>query len=291
MSASDSDESISTEEQLELVENKKASVERIKPKPKRKMSEKQLENLRKGREARAKGKFVKLDGKEPEPATEPEEPTPEPVPAPKRVRKTKPKPPKREKSPEPAEPEPPEEEYVPPPGASAPIDIPVKKPRGRPRKDPSEKGMTIKEKVVYLAPIGENGAFEKVTVKPVKITPKNLKRHENMVKSQEISEEHDTNYKLKKNGKIDGRSMNRGAAKKRTEKQIAAAKALGERTKAKFAKIREEKEKKLKESIEDTIIDVVSQPMKKVKEKKEAERKSVEQVQKEKLAKNLSLFS
>ena len=288
MSASDSDESISTEEQLELVENKKASVERIKPKPKRKMSEKQLENLRKGREARAKGKFVKLDGKEPEPATEPEEPTPEPVPAPKRVRKTKPKPPKREKSPEPTEPEPPEEEYVPPPGASAPIDIPVKKPRGRPRKDPNA---IIQEKIVYLAPIGANGAMEKVTVKPVKITPKNLKRHENIVKSKEISEKDATEYKLKRNGTIDGRSMNRGAAKKRTEKQIAAAKALGERTKAKYAKLREEKEKQLKTVIEDSIIDVVSQPVQKVKERKAQERKSVEQVEKEKLAKNKSLFS
>ena len=289
MSASDSDESISTEDQLELVENKKASVERIKPKPKRKMSEKQLENLRKGREARAKGKYVKLDGKETEP-----EPTPEPVPEPKQPapkRTRKPKPPKREKSPEPPEPPEPEEEYVPPPGSSAPIDIPVKRPRGRPRKDAQQKNVAVKEKVVYLAPIGENGEYEPVTIKSTKITAKNVRRHENMVKSQEISEEHDTNYKLKKNGKIDGRSMNRGASKKRTEKQIAAAKALGERTKAKFAKIREEKEKKLKESIEDTIIDVVSQPMKKVKEKKEAERKSVEQVQKEKLAKNLSLFS
>ena len=43
MSGDESDESISTEEMNDNIKEKNSSVERIKPKPKRKMSEKQLE--------------------------------------------------------------------------------------------------------------------------------------------------------------------------------------------------------------------------------------------------------
>jgi hypothetical protein len=292
-SGDESDNSISTEEMNQNIEEKKSSVERIKPKPKRKMSEKQLENLRKGREKREANKKAKEEKKAEEKevkeynksyGVKPEKK--EKNDGDKKNKKTK-----KDKKPEPEmnhdqEPEPVVNEIVEP-------EAPVKKPRGRPKKPESEKGKviekTIIEKHFYLAPIGENGQYEKVNVS--RITPKNVKRFENIEKSKELMEEHDTTYKLKKNGQIDKRSSNRGANKQRTEKQIAAAKALGERTRQKYAKLKEEKEKKLKHTIEDTIIDVVSTPIQKVKEKKMEERKSLEQKQKEQMLKSKSLFS
>ena len=274
MSGDESDESISTEEMNENIELKKSSVERIqKPKPKRKMSEKQLENLQKGREKRAANKKSKEET-ETETKTEIKS----------KVKKVK----KTETLPVIEEVEPVVNEIIEPL-----VETPAKKVRGRPKKPESEKGKvierTIIEKHFYLAPIGENGAYEKVSVN--KITPKNVKKFENIEKSKELMEEHDTTYKLKKNGQVDKRSSNRGATKLRTDKQIAAAKALGERTKLKYAKLKEEKTKKLKETIEDTIIDVVSTPIQKVKEKKMQERKSLQQIENEKLNKSKSLFS
>ena len=272
MSDNESDESISTEEMNDNIESKKSSVERIqKPKPKRKMSEKQLENLKLGREKRAANKKPK---EETETKTEIK-------PKVKKVKKTEPLETELDNT---------VNEII-EPVVEAPA--PVKKTRGRPKKPEGEKGKvverTIIEKHFYLAPIGENGAYEKVSVN--KITPKNVKKFENIEKSKELMEEHDTTYKLKKNGQIDKRSSNRGETKKRTEKQIMAAKALGQRTKEKYAKLKAEKEKNLKHTIEDTIIDVVSTPIQKVKEKKMEERKSLEQKQKEQLLKNKSLFS
>jgi len=291
MSGDESDESINTEEMNQNIEEKKSSVERIKPKPKRKMSEKQLENLRLGREKKAANKKINEEQKAEEKemkeynksyGVKPEKK--EKNDGDKKTKKTK-----KDKIPEPEpepEPEPIQNEIVEP-------EAPVKKTRGRPPKPQSEKGKvierTIIEKHFYLAPIGENGAYEKVSVN--KITPKNVKKFENIEKSKELMEEHDTTYKLKKNGQIDKRSANRGATKQRTEKQIAAAKALGQRTKEKYQKLKEEKEKKLKHTIEDTIIDVVSTPIQKVKEKKMEERKSLEQKKKEQMLKSKSLFS
>lgn len=293
MSGDESDESINTEEMNQNIEEKKSSVERIKPKPKRKMSEKQLENLRLGREKKAANKKIKEEQKAEEKeikeynksyGVKPEKK--EKNDGDKKTKKTK-----KDKKPEPEmnhdpAPEPIQNEIVEP-------EAPVKKTRGRPPKPESEKGKvierTIIEKHFYLAPIGENGAYEKVSVN--KITPKNVKKFENIEKSKELMEEHDTTYKLKKNGQIDKRSANRGATKQRTEKQIAAAKALGQRTKEKYQKLKEEKEKKLKHTIEDTIIDVVSTPIQKVKEKKMEERKSLEQKKKEQMLKSKSLFS
>lgn len=274
MSGDESDESISTEEMNDNIESKKSSVERIqKPKPKRKMSEKQLENLKLGREKRAANKKNKT-------ITETETKT-EIKPKIKKVKKTEPLETELDNT---------VNEIV-EPVVEAPA--PVKKTRGRPKKPEGEKGKvierTIIEKHFYLAPIGENGAYEKVSVN--KITPKNVKKFENIEKSKELMEEHDTTYKLKKNGQIDKRSSNRGETKKRTEKQIMAAKALGERTKLKYQKLKEEKTKKLKETIEDTIVDVVSQPIQKVKEKHIQERKTLEQKKNEQLLKNKSLFS
>jgi len=291
MSGDESDESINTEEMNQNIEEKKSSVERIKPKPKRKMSEKQLENLRLGREKKAANKKIKEEQKAEEKemkeynksyGVKPEKK--EKNDGDKKTKKTK-----KDKIPEPEpepEPEPIQNEIVEP-------EAPVKKTRGRPPKPQSEKAKvierTIIEKHFYLAPIGENGAYEKVSVN--KITPKNVKKFENIEKSKELMEEHDTTYKLKKNGQIDKRAANRGATKQRTEKQIAAAKALGQRTKEKYQKLKEEKEKKLKHTIEDTIIDVVSTPIQKVKEKKMEERKSLEQKKKEQMLKSKSLFS
>ena len=293
MSGDESDESINTEEMNQNIEEKKSSVERIKPKPKRKMSEKQLENLRLGREKKAANKKIKEEQKAEEKeikeynksyGVKPEKK--EKNDGDKKTKKTK-----KDKKPEPEmnhdpAPEPIQNEIVEP-------EAPVKKTRGRPPKPESEKGKviekTIIEKHFYLAPIGENGQYEKVNVS--RITPKNVKKFENIEKSKELMEEHDTTYKLKKNGQIDKRSSNRGATKQRTEKQIAAAKALGERTKLKYQKLKEEKEKKLKHTIEDTIIDVVSTPIQKVKEKKMEERKSLEQKKKEQMLKSKSLFS
>jgi len=273
MSGDESDESISTEEMNENIELKKSSVERIqKPKPKRKMSEKQLENLQKGREKRAANKKSKEE-------TETETKT-EIKPKVKKV--------KTKELPIIEEVEPVVNEIVEPV-----VEAPAKKVRGRPKKPESEKGKvierTIIEKHFYLAPIGENGAYEKVSVN--KITPKNVKKFENIEKSKELMEEHDTTYKLKKNGQVDKRSSNRGATKLRTDKQIAAAKALGQRTKEKYAKLKEEKTKKLKETIEDSIIEVVTQPIEKIKQKKMQERKSLQQIENEKLNKSKSLFS
>ena len=289
MSGDESDESINTEEMNQNIEEKKSSVERIKPKPKRKMSEKQLENLRLGREKKAANKKVKEEQKAEEKEIKEYNKSYGIKPEKKEINTAdkKPKKTKKDKIPEPEpEPEPVVNEIV------EPV-VPVKKTRGRPPKPESEKGKvierTIIEKHFYLAPIGENGAYEKVSVN--KITPKNVKKFENIEKSKELMEEHDTTYKLKKNGQIDKRSANRGVTKQRTEKQIAAAKALGQRTKEKYAKLKEEKEKKLKHTIEDTIIDVVSTPIQKVKEKKMQERKSLEQKQKEQMQKSKSLFS
>jgi len=273
MSGDESDESISTEEMNENIELKKSSVERIqKPKPKRKMSEKQLENLKLGREKKAANKKSKEETKT-EIKTE---------------IKSKVKKVKTEELPIIEEVEPVVNEIVEPL-----VETPAKKVRGRPKKPESEKGKvierTIIEKHFYLAPIGENGAYEKVSVN--KITPKNVKKFENIEKSKELMEEHDTTYKLKKNGQVDKRSSNRGATKLRTDKQIAAAKALGQRTKEKYAKLKEEKTKKLKETIEDSIIEVVTQPIEKIKQKKMQERKSLQQIENEKLNKSKSLFS
>tara|TARA_R110000744_G_scaffold380081_1_gene499680 strand:- start:469 stop:1299 length:831 start_codon:yes stop_codon:yes gene_type:complete len=276
MSGDESDESISTEEMQDNIESKKSSVERIqKPKPKRKMSEKQLENLRLGREKKAANKKV-VEDKMPQPKTETET-----KPKIKKVKKTEPLETELDNT---------VNEII-EPVVEAPA--PVKKTRGRPKKPEGEKGKvverTIVEKYYYLAPIGPQGEYEKVSVK--KITPKNAHIHENIQKSNQMMEDDNTNYRLKKNGQVDKRSANRGDKKLRTDKQIAAAKALGERTKLKYQKLKEDKTRKLKETIEDTIIDVVSTPIQKVKEKKIQERKSLEEKQKEQLLKNKSLFS
>ncbi len=290
MSGDESDESINTEEMNENIESKKSSVERIKPKPKRKMSEKQLENLRLGREKREANKKKKEEDKLSESKTEIKTKPKTEKPKVKKGKKTETQPLVKELDNvvnEIVEKEPVIESVIEEPEA------PVKKTRGRPKKPESEKGKvverTIVEKHFYLAPIGENGAYEPVSVK--KITPKNVHIHENIQKSKDLMEQDNTTYKLKKNGQIDKRSANRGDKKLRTEKQIAAAKALGQRTKEKYAKLKEEKEKKLKHTIEDTIIDVVSTPIQKVKEKKMEERKSLEQKQKEQMQKSKSLFS
>mgnify|MGYP003654568490 CR=1 FL=1 len=260
MSGDESDESISTEEMQDNIESKKSSVERIqKPKPKRKMSEKQLE-----------------EDKMPQPKIEIK-------PKIKKVKKTETQPLVQELDSVVNE--------IVEPVVEAPAL--VKKTRGRPKKPEGEKGRIIEKTIVkefhYLAPIGENGAYEKVSVK--KITPKNAHIHENIQKSNQMMEDDNTNYRLKKNGQVDKRSSNRGEKKLRTDAQIAAAKALGERTKLKYQKLKEAKTKALKETIEDTIIDVVSTPIQKVKEKKMAERKTLEEKQKEQLLKNKSLFS
>ena len=272
MSGDESDESISTEEMQDNIKEKNSSVERIKPK--RKMSEKQLENLRLGREKREANKKPKED-KLPQPKIEIK-------PKIKKIKKTEPLETELDNT---------VNEII-EPVVEAPAPV-KKKTRGRPKKPEGEKGKiiekTIVEKYYYLAPIGPQGEYEKVSVK--KITPKNAHIHENIQKSNQMMEDDNTNYRLKKNGQVDKRSANRGEKKLRTEKQIAAAKALGQRTKEKYAKLKEEKTKKLKQTIEDTIVDVVSQPIQKVKEKHMEQRKSLEEKQKEQLLKNKSLFS
>jgi hypothetical protein len=283
MSGDESDESISTEEMNQNIEEKKSSVERIKPKPKRKMSEKQLENLRIGREKRAANKKSKEEDKtEINTETKTETKT-EIKPKVKKVKKTQAEPLVQELDSV-------VNEIIEP--VVEPV-VEAKKTRGRPKKPEGEKGKVIERTIVkefhYLAPIGENGAYEPVSVK--KITPKNVKKFENIEKSKELMEEHDTTYKLKKNGQIDKRSSNRGETKKRTEKQIMAAKLLGQRTKEKYAKLKEEKTKKLKETIEDSIIQVVTQPIEKIKQKQAQERKTLEQKKNEQLNKSKSLFS
>tara|TARA_R110000772_G_scaffold261330_1_gene379742 strand:- start:769 stop:1620 length:852 start_codon:yes stop_codon:yes gene_type:complete len=281
MSGDESDESISTEEMNQNIEEKKSSVERIKPK--RKMSEKQLQNLQKGREKRAANKKAKEEDKtEINTETKTETKT-EIKPKVKKVKKTQAEPLVQELDSV-------VNEIIEP--VVEPV-VEAKKTRGRPKKPESEKGKVIERTIVkefhYLAPIGENGAYEKVSVK--KITPKNAHIHENIQKSNQMMEDDNTNYRLKKNGQVDKRSSNRGEKKLRTEKQIAAAKLLGQRTKEKYAKLKEEKDAKLKATIQDGIVDCISMPISKVKEKQMAERKTLEEKQKEQLLKNKSLFS
>ena len=276
MSGDESDESISTEEMQDNIESKKSSVERIqKPKPKRKMSEKQLENLRLGREKKAANKKV-VEDKMPQTKTEIKP----------KVKKVKTK-----ELPVIEEVEPVVNEIV-EPVVEAPAPV-KKKTRGRPKKPEGEKGRIIEKTIVkefhYLAPIGQNGQYEPVSIK--KLTPKNAHIHENIQKSNQMMEDDNTNYRLKKNGQVDKRSSNRGEKKLRTDAQIAAAKALGLRTKLKYQKLKEAKTKALKETIEDTIIEVVSTPIQKVKEKKMHERKTLQQIESEKLNKSKSLFS
>ena len=137
MSGDESDESISTEEMQDNIESKKSSVERIqKPKPKRKMSEKQLENLRLGREKKAANKKV-VEDKMPQPKIEIK-------PKVKKVKKTETQPLVQELDSVVNE--------IVEPVVEAPV---KKKTRGRPKKPEGEKGKvverTIIEKHFYLA--------------------------------------------------------------------------------------------------------------------------------------------
>ena len=110
-----------------------------------------------------------------------------------------------------------------------------------------------KEKIIYMVDCG-NGNYLECDSKP-KLTKKEMQKIENEegVSKKEI----EIGKKLirKKNGTQDNRS------KPRTEKQIAANKKLGELSKQRNLKKKEEKKSELNTQIKSALIDVVSRPI------------------------------
>ncbi len=114
-----------------------------------------------------------------------------------------------------------------------------------------------KEKIIYMVDCG-NGNYLECDSKP-KLTKKELQKIENEegVSKKEI----ELGKKLirKKNGTADNRS------KPRTEKQIAANKKLGELSKQRNLKKKEDKKSELNTQIKSALIDVVSRPIEQTK--------------------------
>ena len=147
----------------------------------------------------------------------------------------------------------------------------------------------IKEKIIYMMPDG-NGDYKKV--KPPVITDIQRKKQEQIKKNEaefeEIQEKATKLLRKTKHGKVDGRSQKTPAQLKALEKAREKAKI------ARDAKLKEKREKdknELKETITDSVLDVVSKPATEIKEKKEKKRITEEQKKLYKFKKDLSLFS
>lgn len=167
------------------------------------------------------------------------------------------------------------------------------KEQGKPVKELKPKRHTkeiIKtEKIIYMIP-DNNGGYTEVK-NPPKLSKKDIQKHENEIEVQKQEELIGKKLVRKKNGAADKRSTNTKAV--RTPAQIAASQKLVALNKKK----REDKEKSkmenIKEEITETIIDVVSKPIQKIKEERKARRPVITEAEKKAyiLKQQKSLFS
>ena len=109
-----------------------------------------------------------------------------------------------------------------------------------------------KERVIYMIPT-QNGFIESDSIP--RLSKKEIQKmdNEDMVSKKEL--EIGKKIIRKKNGTADNRS------KPRTEKQIAANKKLGELSKQRQLKKKEDKKSELNKEIKSALIDVVSRPI------------------------------
>jgi len=176
--------------------------------------------------------------------------------------------------------------------------IKINKARAEARKEGKEAGgklgrkkheyNVIREKIIYMIPDG-NGDFKKIRT-PV-ITDKQRQKQEQVQKNKEefneIQEKATKILKQKKNGKIDGRSQKSEAQLKILEKAREKAKLKRQEQ----LKAKKEKEKnELKETITDSVIDVVTKPASEIKEIKQKKRLSQDQLKAYQLKKDLAMF-
>ena len=174
------------------------------------------------------------------------------------------------------------------------------KEQGKPVKELKPKRHTkevIKtEKIIYMIP-DNNGGYVEVK-NPPKLSKKDIQKHENELEVQKQEELIGKKLIRKKNGTADKRSVNTKAV--RTPAQIAASQklvALNKKRKEDKLKEIEKKEKSkmenIKEEITETIIDVVSKPIQKVKEERKARRPVITEEEKKAyiLKQQKSLFS
>jgi|TARA_R110001592_G_scaffold95449_4_gene275000 hypothetical protein len=143
-----------------------------------------------------------------------------------------------------------------------------KKPKGRPPKSIEEKlakQVIVKEKIIYMVQ-NEKGDYEKA--KNPKITVKELKKIELNKHKEQKEIELGKTLQTRKNGKIDNRS-----AKVRTPAQIEATRKLVESNKKRREEKTEHKEKQdktiLKETVKDSVREVVNEPFYEPKKKVE----------------------
>lgn len=143
-----------------------------------------------------------------------------------------------------------------------------KKPKGRPPKSLEEKlakQVIVKEKIIYMVQ-NEKGDYEKA--KNPKITVKELKKIELNKHKEQKEIELGKTLQTRKNGKIDNRS-----AKVRTPAQIEATRKLVESNKKRREEKTEHKEKQdktiLKETVKDSVREVVNEPFYEPKKKVE----------------------
>ena len=113
-----------------------------------------------------------------------------------------------------------------------------------------------KERVIYMIPT-QNGFIESDSIP--RLSKKEIQKmdNEDMVSKKEL--EIGKKIIRKKNGTADNRS------KPRTEKQIAANKKLGELSKQRQLKKKEDKKSELNKEIKSALIDVVSRPIEQTK--------------------------
>ena len=143
-----------------------------------------------------------------------------------------------------------------------------KKPKGRPPKPLEEKlakQVIVKEKIIYMVQ-NDKGDYEKA--KNPKITVKELKKIELNKHKEQKEIELGKTLQTRKNGKIDNRS-----AKVRTPAQIEATRKLVESNKKRREEKSEHKEKQdktiLKETVKDSVREVVNEPFYEPKKKEE----------------------
>ena len=143
-----------------------------------------------------------------------------------------------------------------------------KKPKGRPPKSLEEKlakQVIVKEKIIYMVQ-NDKGDYEKA--KNPKITVKELKKIELNKHKEQKEIELGKTLQTRKNGKIDNRS-----AKVRTPAQIEATRKLVESNKKRREEKTEHKEKQdktiLKETVKDSVREVVNEPFYEPKKKVE----------------------
>ena len=149
----------------------------------------------------------------------------------------------------------------------------------------------VTEKIIYMIP-NKDGVYEPHKNPKLKLSKKELEREENLKKLEE--EEVSIGHKLlkKKNGTQDMRSK-----KTRTQAQIDASKRLVELNRKRAEEKRNKNKAELKEMINDEVtnsmVDVVTTPIEKIKQKK-VDRKPViteEQKKEYEFKQHKSLFS